>query len=118
MGDGTIAGPAGTQAVNPATKAADPRVFPTHPRASRRYPTYFVFSTQQGCIRRKGFGCRCAVKVPAQLLQKLLMRHSDIRITMDYYANIGALEVAVLGVGRNGGPVPELNRDADGDANS
>jgi integrase len=46
---------------------------------------------------RRGFGCRCAGKVPAQVLQKL-MRHSNIRVTMDYYANIddAAME-AVLG---------------------
>jgi integrase len=46
---------------------------------------------------RKGFGCRYAGKVPAQVLQRL-MRHSNIRITMDYYANIDdAVEAAVLG---------------------
>jgi integrase len=46
---------------------------------------------------RKGFGCRYAAKVPAQVLQKL-MRHSNIRITMDYYANVdAAVEEAVLG---------------------
>ena len=50
---------------------------------------------------RKGFGCRYAGKVPAQVLQKL-MRHSNIRITMHYYANVdeAAME-AVLGVQRN-----------------
>jgi integrase len=36
---------------------------------------------------RKGFGCRYAGKVPAQVLQKL-MRHSNIKITMAYYANV------------------------------
>jgi integrase len=36
---------------------------------------------------RRGFGCYYAEKVPAQVLQKL-MRHSDIRITMAYYANV------------------------------
>jgi integrase len=46
---------------------------------------------------RKGFGCRYAGKVPAQVLQKL-MRHSDIKITMKYYANVDdAVEQAVLG---------------------
>src|SRR5262249_37821966 len=50
---------------------------------------------------RKGFGCRYAGKVPAQVLQKL-MRHSDIKITMDYYANVDtAVEEAVLGPKRN-----------------
>lgn len=50
---------------------------------------------------RKGFGCRYAGKVPAQVLQKL-MRHSNIAITMDYYANVDdAVEAAVLGRQRN-----------------
>jgi integrase len=46
---------------------------------------------------RKGFGCRYAGKVPAQVLQKL-MRHSKISTTMDYYANVDeAVETAVFG---------------------
>jgi integrase len=46
---------------------------------------------------RKGFGCRYAGKVPAQVLQKL-MRHSSIKTTMDYYANVDDAAVrAVLG---------------------
>jgi integrase len=50
---------------------------------------------------RRGFGCRYAGKVPAQVLQRL-MRHSDIRITMDYYANVdAAVEEAVLGPRHN-----------------
>jgi hypothetical protein len=50
---------------------------------------------------RKGFGCRYAGKVPAQVLQKL-MRHADIKTTMDYYVNIdAAVEEAVLGPERN-----------------
>jgi integrase len=50
---------------------------------------------------RKGFGCRYAGKVPAQVRQKL-MRHSNIAITMDYYANVDdAVEEAVLGPRRN-----------------
>jgi integrase len=50
---------------------------------------------------RRGFGCRYAGKVPAQVLQKL-MRHSNISITMDYYANVDqAVEEAVLGPQRN-----------------
>jgi integrase len=50
---------------------------------------------------RRGFGCRYAGKVPAQVLQKL-MRHANIRTTMDYYANVddAAMET-VLGPGRN-----------------
>jgi integrase len=50
---------------------------------------------------RRGFGCRYAGKVPAQVLQKL-MRHSSITITMDYYANVDdAVMQAVLGPERN-----------------
>jgi integrase len=46
---------------------------------------------------RRGFGCRYAGKVPAQVLQKL-MRHHNITVTMDYYANVDdAVEEAVLG---------------------
>jgi integrase len=51
---------------------------------------------------RRGFGCRYAAKVPAQVLQKL-MRHSNIAITMKYYANVDdAVEAAVLGDSRSG----------------
>src|SRR6202030_480018 len=50
---------------------------------------------------RRGFGCRYAAKVPAQVLQKL-MRHASIKTTMDYYANVDdAVEEAVLGPQRN-----------------
>jgi integrase len=50
---------------------------------------------------RKGFGCRYAGKVPAQVLQKL-MRHRNIKTTMDYYANVDdAVMAAVLGAERN-----------------
>jgi len=50
---------------------------------------------------RRGFGCRYAGEVPAQVLQRL-MRHSNIKITMDYYANVDqAVEDAVLGASRN-----------------
>jgi hypothetical protein len=46
---------------------------------------------------RKGFGCRHAARVPAQVLQRL-MRHSSIATTMTYYANIDlAVEEAILG---------------------
>jgi integrase len=45
---------------------------------------------------RKGFGCYYAVKVSAQVLQKL-MRHGDIKTTMTYYANVDdAVEAAVI----------------------
>lgn len=36
---------------------------------------------------RRGFACYWASRVPAQVLQKL-MRHSNIAITMKYYANV------------------------------
>jgi integrase len=50
---------------------------------------------------RRGFGCRYAGRVPAQVLQKL-MRHTNIKITMTYYANVDdAVEEAVLGPRRN-----------------
>jgi integrase len=49
----------------------------------------------------RGFGCRYAGKVSAQVLQRL-MRHASIKTTMDYYANVdeAAME-AVLGPKRN-----------------
>ena len=50
---------------------------------------------------RAGFGCRYAGRVPAQVLQKL-MRHANIKTTMDYYANVDdAVMEAVLGRERN-----------------
>jgi integrase len=50
---------------------------------------------------RKGFGCRYAGKVPAQVLQRL-MRHANIALTMTYYANVDdAVMAAVLGGERN-----------------
>jgi integrase len=68
---------------------------------------------------RKGFGCRYAGKVPAQVLQKL-MRHQSIKTTMDYYANVDeAAMQAVLGQRntlrngeRDGQQREERNRDA------
>jgi integrase len=71
---------------------------------------------------RRGFGCRYAAKVPAQVLQKL-MRHSRIKTTMDYYANVdeAAME-AVLGTGRNTSrnsspvPAPEAPKAAGTDS--
>jgi integrase len=63
---------------------------------------------------RKGFGCRYAGKVPAQVLQKL-MRHANIKTTMDYYANVDeAVEAAVLGPQRNTSrnSPPDYNPDA------
>jgi integrase len=62
---------------------------------------------------RRGFGCRYAARVPAQVLQRL-MRHANIKTTMDYYANVddAAME-AVLGPQRkplrnNGEPRPTV----------
>jgi integrase len=50
---------------------------------------------------RRGFACRYAAKVPAQVLQRL-MRHASITTTMKYYANVdAAVEEAVLGPRRN-----------------
>jgi integrase len=50
---------------------------------------------------RRGFGCRYAGKVSAHVLQKL-MRHANIKTTLDFYANIDqAVEEAVLGARRN-----------------
>jgi integrase len=46
---------------------------------------------------RRGFACRYAAKVPAQVLQRL-MRHRDIKTTMLFYANVDeAAREAVLG---------------------
>jgi integrase len=71
---------------------------------------------------RRGFGCRYASKVPAQVLQKL-MRHSNISITMDYYANVDdAVMEAVLGRHRNSlrssKPSTALGEQGEKDANS
>jgi integrase len=50
---------------------------------------------------RRGYGCRNASRVPAQVLQKL-MRHSNITVTMAYYANVDQAAMdAVLGPSRN-----------------
>jgi integrase len=50
---------------------------------------------------RRGFGCYWASRVPAQVLQKL-MRHSNIALTMTYYANVDdAAMNAVLNRQRN-----------------
>jgi integrase len=50
---------------------------------------------------RRGFGCRYAGRVPAQVLQRL-MRHASIKTTMDSYTNGDeAVKAAVLGPKRN-----------------
>jgi len=50
---------------------------------------------------RRGFGCRYAGKVSAHVLQRL-MRHANLKTTLDYYANIdAAVEEAVFGPERN-----------------
>jgi integrase len=67
---------------------------------------------------RKGFGCRCAGKVPAQVLQRL-MRHSNVSLTMQFYANVDdAVMQAVLGAERNklhnsGPSVPDCEPTAE-----
>lgn len=64
---------------------------------------------------RKGFVCRYAGKVPAQVLQKL-MRNSNSRVTMDYYANVDdAVEAAVLGEQRVTGRVSDQKPAAESD---
>jgi integrase len=62
---------------------------------------------------RRGFLCRYAERVPAQVLQKLA-RHSNIKTTMDYYANVDdAVEAAVLGDQRNTSRNTPAQRPAD-----
>jgi integrase len=63
---------------------------------------------------RRGFGRRYAGKVSAQVLQKL-MRHSNISVTMAFYANVDdAAKEAVLGTRRNTQPeAPEGAETAD-----
>jgi integrase len=52
---------------------------------------------------RKGFGCRYAAKVPAQVLQRL-MRHQNIRTTVGFYTNVDdAVVEAVMGAQRGAG---------------
>lgn len=65
---------------------------------------------------RKGFGCRYASKVPAQVLQRL-MRHSNIATTMGFYANVDdAVEEAILGPRqRNGSRNKSASASADAD---
>jgi integrase len=68
---------------------------------------------------RRGFGCRYAGKVPAQVLQRL-MRHANIATTMTFYANVDdAAEEAILGPKRNSmrnsQPVPDGNATREGD---
>src|SRR5262249_28242953 len=71
---------------------------------------------------RKGFGCRHTGRVSAHVLQRL-MRHANIKTTMDYYANIDeAVEEAILGPERNrkrnnpGQQGPGLHGDVGGSA--
>jgi integrase len=50
---------------------------------------------------RRGFACRHAARVPAQVLQRLL-RHASITTTMAHYSNVdAAAEEAILGPGCN-----------------
>lgn len=49
---------------------------------------------------RRAFGSRWAAKVPAQVLQRM-MRHADIKTTMDFYAEVeGAAVAAIWGPGQ------------------
>ena len=57
---------------------------------------------------RKGFGCRYAGRVPAQVLQKP-MRHASLKTTMDYYANVDDAVVAAVK-----GPQRNASRNTDG----
>jgi len=59
---------------------------------------------------RAGFGCRYAGKAPAPVLQRL-MRHANIRTTMDYSTNVDdATMEAALGPQRN------ISRNIGGDS--
>src|SRR5262249_35588950 len=65
---------------------------------------------------RKGFGCRYAAEVPAQVLQRL-MRHASIRTTMDFYVNTdqAAMDAVLRGSrnsSRNSRDSGDLNSDA------
>jgi integrase len=87
-----------------ALPRADRRVFPFTNR--RRTEKGITQLARRAGVRltmkslRRGFGCRYAARVPAQVLQRL-MRHSNIQLTMTYYANVDdAVMDAVLG-GRN-----------------
>jgi integrase len=61
---------------------------------------------------RRGFGCRHAGKVPAQVLQRL-MRHAKIDTTMNFYANVDdAVEEAILGPKCNKGRNSRANQGA------
>jgi integrase len=61
---------------------------------------------------RKGYGCRYAARVPAQVLQKL-MRHGDIKITMRFYANVDdAVRKAVLGCKEENRPASQVEKEA------
>jgi integrase len=71
---------------------------------------------------RRGFGCRYAGKVPAQVLQRL-MRHANITTTMQFYANVdAAVEEAVLGqecnTPRNTQPTSRAAAEIPDDASS
>ena len=68
---------------------------------------------------RRGFSCRYAGKVSAHVLRKL-MRHANIKTTLDYYANVDeAVEEAVLGPQRNRPRNrAQLQGDGSGEANS
>jgi integrase len=69
---------------------------------------------------RRGFGCRFAARVPAQVLQKL-MRHRRIQTTLDYYVNVDdaareAVREASRNSSRNTGPEAADKPAPGGDA--
>jgi integrase len=68
---------------------------------------------------RSGFGCYWAARVPAQVLQKL-MRHANIKTTMDYYVNVqDAVVEAIFSRPRNSlrniGPASEKAKQSEND---
>lgn len=63
---------------------------------------------------RRGFGCRYAARVPAQVLQRL-MRHADINTTLRFYCGMDeAVEAAVFGAGNSQGNTHAKNPEISG----
>lgn len=82
-------------------RRVDGRVFAV-PNSLNEVSRYFVMYAKKAGVKcklhdiRRSFGTRYAPHVPAHVLQRL-MRHSDIKTTMRYYANLdGALDDAIL----------------------
>jgi integrase len=114
------------QAALEALPKSGPHVFPLVARHGRRMALDTLCSRARRLAERagvklslhplrRGFGCRYAGKVPAQVLQKL-MRHRNINTTLDYYANVDlAVEEAVRGpqVSRKVYTPPAVEKRAD-----